>query len=69
MANLRCDVHQTHSCIDIAFLLCQSQVEKVLLDKKLDKEYAGIMGDPKFRKVATELALGVDSKALLDNRV
>ena len=35
-----------------------SQVEKLLYEKNLDKEYAGIMGYESFRKAAIELALG-----------
>ena len=34
------------------------QTEKMLLDKELDKEYAGIMGFDTFRKAAVQLAFG-----------
>ena len=36
------------------------QVEKALSERKLDKEYAGIMGYDSFRQEAYKLALGTD---------
>jgi len=35
-----------------------SQTERMLLEKELDKEYAGIMGFESFRKAAVQLAFG-----------
>jgi aspartate/tyrosine/aromatic aminotransferase len=36
------------------------QAEQLLLDRKVDKEYAGIMGYDFFRKEAYKLAFGED---------
>jgi aspartate aminotransferase len=41
----------------------------VLLEKSLDKEYAGITGVPEFNKAAAALAYGEDSAVLAENRV
>lgn len=43
--------------------------EKVLFEKKLDKEYLPITGDAEFTKLATRLAYGADSKPLAEGRV
>lgn len=45
------------------------KAEKTLLDKNLDKEYAGITGVPAFTSAAAQLAYGPDSPALLEKRV
>lgn len=37
-----------------------NQVEKALLERNLDKEYAGIMGYDSFRQEAYKLAFGAD---------
>ena len=44
-------------------------MERELVDKQLDKEYAGIMGNLKFRNVATELVLGAESRIVKDGLV
>lgn len=44
------------------------EAEKRLAAKKLDHEYAGIVGVPEFNKLAIELALGSDSPALKEKR-
>lgn len=41
----------------------------MLLEKGLDKEYAGITGVPEFNKAAAALAYGEDSAVLAENRV
>lgn len=41
----------------------------MILDKGLDKEYAGITGLPDFTKAAGELAYGDDSSPIKENRV
>ena len=40
--------------------VCFFQVEQLLLDRKVDKEYAGILGYDFFRKEAYKLAFGED---------
>ncbi|KAI9271535.1 aspartate aminotransferase [Phascolomyces articulosus] len=45
------------------------KAEQILLDKGLDKEYAGITGLPDFTKSAGELAFGEDSALLKDKRL
>lgn len=40
-----------------------------MMEKNLDKEYAGITGVPAFTKAAGELAYGEDSSVIKDNRV
>ena len=45
------------------------QAEQILLDKGLDKEYAGITGLPDFTKSAGELAYGENSALIKDKRV
>jgi aspartate aminotransferase len=40
------------------------QAEKLMADRNLDKEYAGITGVPEFCKSAAELAFGADSPVL-----
>ena len=43
------------------FLSCLIlQAEQLILDRKVDKEYAGIMGYEFFRKEAYKLAFGED---------
>ncbi|CAO3650943.1 unnamed protein product [Cunninghamella blakesleeana] len=45
------------------------KAEAILLEKNLDKEYAGITGVPAFTKAAAELAYGEDNTVLSENRV
>ncbi|KAI9303491.1 aspartate aminotransferase [Cunninghamella echinulata] len=45
------------------------KAEAILLEKNLDKEYAGITGVPAFTKAAAELAYGDDSAVLSENRL
>ena len=45
------------------------QAEKQIVDKSLDKEYAGITGVPAFTKAALELAYGADSAPIKEGRV
>lgn len=40
-----------------------------MIDKNMDKEYAGITGVPSFTKAAGALAYGDDSAAIKENRV
>lgn len=55
--------------IFIFFFFMWVQAEKLIMEKGLDKEYAGITGVPAFTKVAGELAYGEDSPVIKDNRV
>ncbi|RMD44549.1 hypothetical protein DV735_g572, partial [Chaetothyriales sp. CBS 134920] len=43
--------------------------EEKVIQKKLDKEYAGITGVPSFTQAAALLAYGADSKAIKEDRV
>ncbi|KAI9741381.1 MAG: aspartate transaminase aat1 [Cirrosporium novae-zelandiae] len=43
--------------------------EKKIVDSKLDKEYAGIVGIPSFTKAAALLAYGLDSAPLKEGRI
>ncbi|KAG2183283.1 hypothetical protein INT43_006288 [Umbelopsis isabellina] len=45
------------------------KAEKIILEKGLDKEYAGITGLPDFTKAAGELAYGEDSAPIKENRL
>lgn len=45
------------------------QAEKKIVDRQLDKEYAGITGVPTFTKAAALLAYGPDSAPLKEDRV
>ena len=45
------------------------EAEKRVLEKDLNKEYAGITGVPDFTKAAAELAYGADSSAILEKRL
>jgi aspartate aminotransferase len=45
------------------------QAEKIMTDKKLDKEYLGITGLPDFLKASAELAYGKNSKHIQENKV
>ena len=45
------------------------KAEKILLDKKLDKEYAFPDGIPSFRKKAVDLAYGPDHVANTEDRI
>jgi len=45
------------------------EAEQRLLDKKLDKEYAGITGVPAFTKASALLAYGKNSKPIQEDRV
>jgi hypothetical protein len=40
-----------------------------MIDKNMDKEYAGITGVPNFTKAAGALAYGDESPAIKENRV
>lgn len=48
---------------------CVRKAEQILVEKKLDKEYAPITGVPAFDKEAIRLAYGADSSALKDGRI
>lgn len=45
------------------------EAEKQILDQKLNKEYLGIAGLPKFLRLSQEFAFGEDSKPLKEGRV
>ncbi|KAI8071130.1 aspartate aminotransferase [Gilbertella persicaria] len=45
------------------------KAEKILIEKNLDKEYAGITGVPAFTKAAGALAYGDDSSVIAENRL
>lgn len=45
------------------------KAEKAIVEKNLDKEYAGITGIPGFTTAAAELAYGSNSAPILENRV
>ncbi|KAI7608325.1 Aspartate aminotransferase, partial [Hortaea werneckii] len=45
------------------------QAEQTVVQKNLDKEYAGITGVPDFTKAAALLAYGPDSAPLKENRI
>ncbi|KAG1474005.1 hypothetical protein G6F56_000618 [Rhizopus delemar] len=45
------------------------KAENLMLEKNLDKEYAGITGVPAFTKAAGELAYGENSPAINENRL
>ncbi|KAG2187298.1 hypothetical protein INT44_004983 [Umbelopsis vinacea] len=45
------------------------KADKIILEKGLDKEYAGITGLPDFTKAAGELAYGEDSAPIKENRL
>lgn len=45
------------------------QAERKIVDRQLDKEYAGITGVPAFTKAAALLAYGADSAPLKEDRV
>lgn len=45
------------------------KAEKIIVEKNLDKEYAGITGIPAFTSAAAELAYGSNSAPILENRV
>nr|AIT70204.1 aspartate aminotransferase [Punctaria latifolia] len=45
------------------------KAEKLVLDKSLNHEYAGIAGVPEFTKLSLAFAYGKDSPALKENRV
>ncbi|ORY97896.1 aspartate aminotransferase [Syncephalastrum racemosum] len=50
-------------------LSCVRKAEKILLDNRMDKEYAGITGVPAFTKAAGKLAYGDNSPLIQDNRL
>jgi aspartate aminotransferase, mitochondrial len=50
-------------------LSCVRKAEQILVEKKLDKEYAPITGVPAFDKGAIRLAYGADSSAVRDGRI
>lgn len=45
------------------------QAEQIMLDKKLDKEYAGIAGVPEFTKAVALLAYGQDNAFINEGRL
>ncbi|CAM9779533.1 unnamed protein product [Ascophyllum nodosum] len=45
------------------------KAERLLVDKSLNHEYAGIAGLPEFTKLSMAFAYGKDSQALKDNRI
>lgn len=48
---------------------CVRKAEQILLDKKMDKEYAFPDGIPTYRQRAIELAYGADHPAILEKRI
>jgi aspartate aminotransferase len=50
-------------------LPCVREAEQILMDKKLDMEYTGIAGEPKFVDLALKFAYGEDSAPIQENRV
>ncbi|KAL1932668.1 hypothetical protein VTP01DRAFT_8346 [Rhizomucor pusillus] len=50
-------------------LNCVKKAEQILLEKSLDKEYAGITGVPEFTKAAGRLAYGEASPVINENRL
>ena len=50
-------------------LVFSPQAEEMMMEKNLDKEYAGISGLSEFCKVAAELAFGADSDVIKARRV
>ncbi|KAL7752866.1 aspartate transaminase aat1 [Sorochytrium milnesiophthora] len=50
-------------------LNCVRKAEKIIADKKMDKEYLGITGLPDFTRAAAQLAYGKDASVLSDKRV
>ncbi|CAO3608384.1 unnamed protein product [Mucor hiemalis] len=45
------------------------KAERIMIDKNMDKEYAGITGVPSFTKAAGALAYGEDSAVIKENRL
>ncbi|KAI8878166.1 aspartate aminotransferase [Backusella circina FSU 941] len=45
------------------------KAEKIMMDKNMDKEYAGITGVPAFTKAAGELAFGDAGNIIADNKL
>ena len=50
-------------------LPCVREAQQILMDKKLDLEYAGIAGEAKFVDLALKFAYGEDSAPIQENRV
>ena len=50
-------------------LNCIKKAERIILERDLDKEYAGITGFADFCAEAAKLTFGPNSKALRDERV
>ena len=50
-------------------LNCIRKAEQIIVDKKMDHEYAGIEGIPSYINNVTKLAYGEDSQLLKDGRV
>ena len=50
-------------------LNCVKKAERIVLDRDLDKEYAGMVGNADFCAEAAKLTFGSDSPALTDGRV
>jgi len=50
-------------------LPCVREAEKIMIDQKLDMEYTGIAGEPKFVDLALKFVYGDDSIPILENRV
>eukprot|EP00586_Coscinodiscus_wailesii_P018213 CAMPEP_0172517702 /NCGR_PEP_ID=MMETSP1066-20121228/287204_1 /TAXON_ID=671091 /ORGANISM="Coscinodiscus wailesii, Strain CCMP2513" /LENGTH=391 /DNA_ID=CAMNT_0013299837 /DNA_START=266 /DNA_END=1444 /DNA_ORIENTATION=+ len=50
-------------------LQCVRDAEEIIMGQKLDHEYAGIVGEPKFISHALKFAYGDSSAPLIENRV
>ena len=50
-------------------LNCIRKADQILIDKKLDKEYAGIAGVPEFLKGSANLAFGEGSEVVANGLV
>lgn len=50
-------------------LPCVRKAESLIMNKKLDHEYLGMVGDPDFVNLALKFVYGEDSKAISENRV
>ena len=55
--------------IIILSLILHNQIERALLDKQTEKEYAGILGYPAFHKAAAEFALTKEERVVKENMV
>ena len=58
------------SSLNIYIIIILSlQIERALLDKQTEKEYAGILGYPAFHKAAAEFALTKEERVVKENMV